>query len=271
MHWVVPNTYQNKEDLLWIMFREKELLSQNSYARGNGAINSKYTGNVWQFLAPSEFMENVMHQWGEYEAITTRLAEKGISIMKGLDDLSAAMSGAAAGVQAAKESAGGGGSVQNSMKMIGAQIINGIGSGGGVIPAKVDAAYTYQNSNRREFTFTFNLALTPSADSSGFDVFTPVHELKKSTCATVEDSMIQFGFPNIFEISTYPGNILKINHAAITSVQPTWYAPYIKGYPSKCELMVTVIDIEPLYRKSFEKGGIIQVSSKKSKEGYGGY
>lgn len=94
-------------------------------------------------------------------------------------------------------------------------------AGASVPKHKVDASLTYQNSKRREYALTFNLAITPGNPDPEKSVFTPIRKLEELSCAVVENNLIGLQFPAIFRITTTPGSIIKINHAAMTAVQPT--------------------------------------------------
>jgi hypothetical protein len=48
--------------------------------------------------------------------------------------------------------------------------------------------------------------------------------------------------------SSGPNRIISLRAAALQSVQPTYQLPYIDGYPSKCDLTLNFIDVNPLNR-----------------------
>lgn len=249
MEYVFPKFLQGRQDTLWLEMYEMKMDSQNSW--GRSSINAKRTDNSWKFLAPNEIAENVSHTWGEYESMASRLAEKGISLMKGMENIES-IAGAAKG---AVMNVAGSGKV--SMSTVTNMVANAASTN--VIAAKIDSAYTYQDSNRREFSLTIEMHETVS--DHPYEMYECVQKLKEASCAE-HIGMLQVGFPRIFRIVTHPIKIININHAALTGVQPNWKSPYHNGYPCGCELTLTFVDIEPLYRESFSQGGIIKTGTK---------
>jgi len=120
-----------------------------------------------------------------------------------------------------------------------------------VVTRKLDTPVTFKDSNRRTLDITVELA---DQGSTYYDVFTPVRQLEKWSCAKKGDGTL-FELPYIFTVKTKTADgrnpLISINNAALISVQPTYYGPYRNGYPSKCELTLSFKDMEPLYRTSF--------------------
>jgi len=105
----------------------------------------------------------------------------------------------------------------------------------------------YKDSKRKEYSFTIEFGWWRNTDPEE-QIFKPIRELEKWTCAEMEDDFTKINFPAIFDIRTVNSNLIHIKYGAITSVQPTWMSPYINGYPSKVSLTISFQDMEPLYR-----------------------
>jgi hypothetical protein len=120
-----------------------------------------------------------------------------------------------------------------------------------VVTKKLDTPVTFKDSNRRTLDITVELA---DQGNTCNDVFKPVRMLEKYSCAK-KGSGVDFELPYIFTVRTKTSegynSLIYMNNAALISVQPTWYGPYRNGYPSKCELLLSFRDMEPLYRNSF--------------------
>ncbi len=120
---------------------------------------------------------------------------------------------------------------------------------------KSDAPLVYKDSSRREYSFTFIFA---DQGNPGYDVMAPVNYLRQFSCANFKDKL-QIEFPYIFSVDTISGNgaiipVVNIKYAALRSVQPTFGGPYRGGIPSRCDCQVTFMDIEPLYKTTWETG-----------------
>ena len=244
---------QYNNNSLWIKLSAREFKSQKGYARTSNYIQKGAVLGSWKLLAPTEIAEDVGHEWNEYESIGSKVAGK---IGKT--------------TQAIKETTGIAKSTLDIDPMKGSSTVGkakniamGLAraaSGVSVADYKVDSAMVYQGSKRRIYGLTFQFALTSSSKTTYNSVFEPIRELEKLSCASIEEgSLVGINFPAVFRVTTQPGGIIKINNAILTAVQPTWKAPYIGGYPSMCQLQISIMDLEPLYRQSWEGGGIVKV------------
>jgi hypothetical protein len=97
-----------------------------------------------------------------------------------------------------------------------------VGSAATDIPKfKIDSPLTYQKSQRREYSLTFNFGFA-YGDKSAYDsVFLPIRRLEELSCAQLDDGLVNIKFPAVFRIFTTPGNLIKINYGVLTAVQPT--------------------------------------------------
>ena len=255
----------NDENSLWIKLSARVFKSQKGTAR---AVNYIQKGTTvlgsWKLLAPTEIAEDVGHEWNEYESIGSKVAGKIGKTTEGMKQFTELLKG----VSDMKVPRGKGaiGKAQNI-----AEQMAGAAAKVSIPDFKVDSAMVYQGSKRREYTLAFQFALTSSKNSTPKNsVFEPIRELEKLSCASIDEgNLVGINFPAIFKVTSGPSNIIKINNAVLTAVQPTWKAPYIGGYPSMCELQITLMDLEPLYRQSWEGGGIVKVGAVESGTGSG--
>lgn len=130
----------------------------------------------------------------------------------------------------------------------------------GPIPAKKyinDSPLTYKDSPRREISFEFDVTAITDAAS---DVFLPIDALIKSSLPSFGGSdrttfSIAYEYPTIYKLDIVKGGIktgmFNMDAAVITSIVPTWKAPYIKGFPSQCQLSITFKEMAPLYRETY--------------------
>lgn len=121
---------------------------------------------------------------------------------------------------------------------------------------KVDTPMLYTDSNRRQISLTVHLAAYEDPESEILDI---VRYLQHESCPRLGVDGTEVGDPTIFQVNTHPVEFFSISNAAITSIQPTYYAPYFVGNtsdkgtplkgPSRCELTLEFQDIEPLTKE----------------------
>ena len=119
---------------------------------------------------------------------------------------------------------------------------------------KMDTPLTYSSSQRRQYQLTFILA-----DPEPKNILDTV-KLLEMYAAPESKSEIDIEFPYVFSVYSEPEGLINIDYAAITSILPNWQHPYIGGLPMRCELTISFTDMSPLFRKTIESGGIIQVN-----------
>lgn len=206
------------ENYLWIYVHPRRLSYEsilNNYETRN-IINVQEDTSLekFYFLAPQEIQPSLNHSWEPLENIMTRLAD---------------MIGKA----------------QKSINL-------------GKTAHKVDTPLVYSDSDRRKISFTVNLGVYDNPEK---DVMEPVKLLRTYSSPSLYGQTIfetKVTMPNVFKVATVLGNgrvipLLNIQHAALTSVQPTFKGPYIKGFPSHCELTLTFQDMEPVSKESYDK------------------
>lgn len=253
---MIPESYAGRENL-WITLTAKEFTSQSAYARGENTIRTGETLAIFTLLAPNQIAENVAHEWGEYESIPSRIAQKVGDIKTAINEGKGLVNAAGSTVQGVREQAG-------AEKVAARNLVNKVAGAATQVDIpkfKVDSPLTYQNSQRREYSLTFNFAFVYGDSSAEDVVFKPIRKLEELSCAELDDGLINIKFPAVFRINSVPGDLIKINYAVLTAVQPTWNGPFKNGYPISCELQLTFQDIEPLYRRSFSQGGIVRVQT----------
>lgn len=243
---LVPTIINN---LKTIKFIGRKLERQSAYARGNKAIETSETDRKsWTFVLPDDFSETINHSWDPYDSIVSRLADKVGQLTKNVGEIK----GLGAAGSGALKSIGSG-----DYKNIVSSSLSGIKNSD--IPSyRIDSSLMYKDTNRREYSFTFKI--TDFSGDPYNNVFLPVRELEKCSCAEISGELTDINFPYIFKVFTTDSDLLKINNAAINSVSPVWSGPYVNNYHIHCNLTINIIDLEPLYRSNFERGGIIRTS-----------
>ena len=166
------------------------------------------------FLAPNELKDSIQHEWAPLENIINKLA-----------DLFAK----------AKENVNLGTSIH-----------------------KVETPLVYQGTDRRKISLMVNFGVY---SSPYLDVVRPVELLRKYSAPEFKGESIvetKVEVPAVFKLITKTGTgtvipLINMRYAVLTAVQPTFYGPYIKGYPSRCELTLEFQDMEPLTKSTFER------------------
>lgn len=209
------------DNVLWIELTPKKIAEQKVVTATTLQLETGIApgAEVYNFLAPNEFQENINHTWEPLENIMSGLSQKIASTSSSFEQ--------------------------------------------GTEVYKVDTPLLYKDSNRREVTFLFQLSATGKTGSNPkIEVIDPVKNLMKWSTADLSGvvSSSEIELPYLFQIRTKLGtggsykDIVNIRAAAMSSIQPSYFNPYIEGFPTRCELTLTFIDVEPLNRgKSFNR------------------
>ena len=219
--WPINKKYFSQEgpDTLYIRFTPYMIDQQSTTNASAAGIQKSTVGTPLEFLMPSSFTYTINHEWENVDQLGTRFVQKFHKIEKSAEDITGVITG---------------GSVS-----------------GNVITKKLDTPITFKDSNRRTLNITVQLA--DQGDTMG-DVFYPVRLLERWSCSE-KGAGNKFELPYIFTVETIGSSLVYMENAALMSVQPTYFGPYRGKYPSKCELTLDFRDIEPLYRKSFDRAG----------------
>lgn len=241
-----PRTFpidgQDGSDTLWLRLIVWKINSQNLDARTGGGVVSSRVGELY-FLPTGTIAENIAHEWDEYEGFGTRLQQKASDISHLIHETQNAWEGVKAGVQGIAAGQKATTTTQTSLQK---QTVEKF---------KVDAPLVYKNTQRREYQFTFILADQGDLQK---DILEPLDYLRRFSCAE-KKGIIQLDFPYIFSLDTIDGwgytvPIVNIPRAALRGLQPTYEGPYRRGIPSKAEIQCTFVDMEPLYRSTWDYG-----------------
>lgn len=246
---------------VWIHMRARPILNQFSKQdRTSKSISVGKPTKEFKFLAPLNINENIVHQWEPYESIASRLAQKARSLVKLTSEVTSLFERNANLAQATKDTydriAQGktGNAVETAAKALYQR------AGNARIPKiKVDTPLYYQNSERRQLVFDFQLYHEGlNRTDPTLDLVKPIQDLMKlSSPSLISD--ITIDFPYMFQVYTTPQNFIRYSNCALVGVQPTWKSPYIDGVPTSCDLQLTFLDMSPLYRETIEKGTVINV------------
>ncbi len=169
----------------------------------------------YSFFAPNEVFENITHSWEEHDSIAGRVGQIVTDAGQGVQQVVDASKGAAAGSQR----------------------------------FKLDAPLVWKNSPRREYSFP--IVLLDQDNPS--EITKVVQDFKKFSAAKAEAGMLSaIEFPYIFRLRFSPGGLIVIESAALTGIQSTYHHPYIGGHPTKIDLQMTFLDLEPVFSHSFD-------------------
>ena len=242
--------FKEKKGTLWVYLKPRKLEGQGTAGRG-GSISVGGAGPTFKFLAPLDIQETVSHTWEPYESVQSRLAEKVRSVGKTVGEIEAL--GKSFSFDTAKSLASSEG-VNDFMRKTIANL-----EGAAIPKMKVDTPLVYESSNRRNWIFNFNLVSEGIVkDSPSVDIIDVVQDLMKYSSPESAGS-ISINLPYIFDLSTSPASFIKASYTALTAVQPSYKGPYIKGYPSMCDLQLSFTDLSPLFRRTIETGSLINV------------
>ena len=214
----------NSPDTLRLKITASKITKQDLQPKNNsGHIETGGALYTWDLVAPTDIQENIQHTWEEYSSFQGRTAQL-------ISDTTKAVATAA-------------------------QIFKGLGRGAGntnPARAKVDSPMVYVGSKRLEYNIT--IPFMRYKRGSFVDVFQPIHEFRRLSCASFGSSIDTVNFPAIFEIYTSPADFIYIQYAALLDVQSKYESPFVGGYPQKAECTLTFMDIQPLYRESWLSG-----------------
>lgn len=232
---IFPMSGENQgggKDTLWLQLTVKELLAQTMDVRTDGGLTVGNTVETMQFLLPMSYIENIDHNWEDLDTIASKISEKYRSL-----------------VQAGREVTG---------------ITGSRGKYGNFLRTESDTAIrpdsptVFKSSQKRSLPLTFHLADQGDTER---DVFEPVNLLmyySSSGMGNEGESYFKIDYPYVFELKTVTGDnqeisLINYQHAALTNIQPTFEGPYRNGYPTKCELTLTFQDLQPLFKKTFDR------------------
>lgn len=240
-------------DGLWINFQAKKIKDMATGGRGGNLVIDRIE-TTFQFLAPTEIMEMHNHDWQEYTSVASRFLEMAI---KGWNMWDQYKGTKGSFVKGFKES-GGAGSLK-SFAGIAAQAAS-VGStlmqANVPVPMrKVDTPLAYKNSQRRQYQLAFILA---EGEAPG-TMTAAVQLMEQFAAAKLGKDNINFEFPHVFKVWSEPKGLIDMSLAAITSIQPTWHHPYKDGYPTRCDLTISITDVSPLFAETLQEGTIITV------------
>jgi len=228
----INRSRSSSKDSLWLQIIPRKLKMNDLTKRIDNISDDTTREEPMNFLMPMSYMATVQHTWDE---LTT--------IASGIRDVKSKYS------TATKQATG------------------VIDKGGFSVGDKADNPILYSNTSRRSIP----IALLFSVYTSTYDdVFSPCQKLIEQSCPEINGNVTQFAFPYVFSLQTYTGDnqpvdIISIKSVGIQSIQTTYDGPWLDGYPSKAQLDITFIDLNPLYRSTLlnEKHKKITVTSRR--------
>lgn len=243
---------------LWIKISAHKYGTQTANVRGNDAVSNVRLGaleETFTFLAPSDIQLNLDHSWENYENITSRMANVISNWMVPWKDLKSTAGGFSFS-DIPKLFSGTPGS-STGLDSLSGQMANLLK--GDVINYRVDAPLVYKGTQNLEYNFNFELALY--GDNPGYIESLVKDLMRFSSPKKSNDNFLSITPPHIFKIETIPvPGIIRLNAAALKTVQPEFSYPFIKGKPINCKLQLTFQDITPLFDRTFDEGSSVSVT-----------
>jgi hypothetical protein len=262
---------QQPDQNVWVEMRAYKITSQQAIQRGDPRNFTKIDFGAsinlptFMFLAPNDLIETTSHTWDEYESIMSRLGQKATEVYKEL-----LTSGKAAGITVGQvyseiQNALSGQSHESLLNLpakLAKTALAGMAGNVKVYNSRMDLPLVYKGSERRSLELTFNLI--EEGNGAG-DIIEPVKVLQslsspsrtQSSMGSTDAANTSFGglidiqIPYIFSVRTYPKAWFNLRYGALRTVQPTFKGPYVDGYPSSCELLLSFQNLEPLYADEF--------------------
>jgi len=242
-----------KSGLVWLHINGKRIIDQQS--KGVGALTVGKPDVQFAFLAPLAITETNAHNWGEYDSLASRLAQKVRTAAKVGAEWTAIKNSFAITPEDTAKNRTAHGATQGRLISDWLQKLYSKANSYSIPKLKVDTPLYYESSDRRTLNFEVMLIAESNPKS---DIIDPVQDLMRFAAPDLQGG-INIQFPYMFEVYTQPQEFLNYKTLALKSVQPTWNHPYINHYPSSCNLQLTFKDMSPLYRGTIESGSVINV------------
>lgn len=268
INWVVgggPETYQ---DGLWIYMTPIAFTHQSTLSRKGQSITNPMTAAAesFTFLAPISISFALNHSYEKYDSIASRAADVYSRFMRVNTEASQLGSNFISRLGANIFTT----SLAQGLSSAGSQIMGGMANSpeaqkaignlafknlvtDGVAYTRVDAPLVYKDSDNLRYSFEFELAVFKNPEK---EITLPIRSLLKYSCPIPDDDLASISPPYVFKIEAKSKKggtpLLKVNYAALRSVSPTYHQPYINGHPSKANLVLEFVDIEPVYKHTFD-------------------
>lgn len=254
----------------WINLVAFKITKQKAFARAEDAILTEQMEYHFKFLMPEEVQEDIGHEWGEYDSMTTKLGQMWAKLDQDLGVVESTANnwreifkGAGAGAGAVKDAImndnpnGGGANMftgaMRTARSAGNSAFKNFLTVEDAQSRKMDSALVYQNSRRRQYQMTFHFADLGGDQSQMMqDILYPIQLLEFLSCANPGSGAIDVELPAIFKLYTEPFSWFNVDYAALMSVQPTYHGPYRLGIPTHAEVQCTFQELPPLYRKNLK-------------------
>ena len=251
------NPEGRESGLVWIHINGRRIISQQSKGVGTVTVPVGKPDVQFAFLAPLVITETNAHNWGEYDSLASRLAQKVRTAAKvGAEWTALVITFKTATIEDTAKNRIASGKNQGQLISNWMHDLYSRVSSYSIPKLKVDTPLYYESSDRRSLNFEVMLVAEKNPKA---DIIDPVHDLMKFAAPNLKGGGISIDFPYMFSVETSPASWIKYTTLALTAVQPSWNHPYIGGYPSSCNLQLTFKDMSPLYRGAIEEGSVINV------------
>jgi hypothetical protein len=268
VNWVLGGGVDTYTDGLWIYMTP--ILYSRQYTlsrRGKSIVDDRKVNDTFTFLAPVSINFAVNHLHEKYDSIASRAADVYSRYMRVNKEVSGLAGHVAAEIGEGTIFQGLGAALSSAAKNIigkgwaGAPEVQrqaGIGmldklAAGEVAYTRVDAPLIYKDTDNIRYAFEFELAAYKDCYN---EITNPIQKLISYSCPEADDDLASVKPPYVFRIEAKSKKggtpLIKVNYAALRTVSPTYHQPFINGHPSKANLVLEFVDIEPVYRKTFD-------------------
>jgi hypothetical protein len=263
-NWVLGSGPHDYQDGLWIHLTPIFFKTQMTLSRSGKSIRGDSTmSETFTFLAPVNIGFALSHSYERYDSIASRAANVYSKYERIMGELPKIGSNAWDILSGAWNKG-----VMSGGNPIGALTKVDNWSTDGVAFTRVDQPLVYKDTDNMRYQFEFELSAFKDPES---EITIPIKSLMKYSCPVADDSLAKITPPYVFKIEAKSKKggtpLLKVNYAALKTVSPTYREPYIKGHPSKANLVLEFVDIEPVYHQTFDEGeGVVKVTETGGRE-----
>jgi hypothetical protein len=230
---------------LWVILQPMKI-NASQKAGGRTTIPADNDGPTFKLMLPDQFAISLTHRWEPYESMTARLAETLAKYYKVATQLK--------GIYGTVIDYGGLNKIMSEKNKE------------EIVYTRIDSPLVYKESAPLEYNLNFEFVVNKPSD--GDYLHEMIKDLMELSCPIKPGegttlSSIRVEPPHIFKVTTTANNkgksILKMSGGAITTIQPTFAAPYRNGTSFKVGLTISIVDITPLFAQNITEGGSVTV------------
>jgi hypothetical protein len=252
-------------NVLWLEILVNKIDTNTQISNPNANIPTSPAGYSYKLMMPDNFSLSLSHNWEPYEQMASRLADTLTKYYRTAQQVAGIWNSGLPSTFAGAFLGSGG--YKNLIDVLATKT----GMAEPVVNTRTDSPLVYKTTQPLQYNINFSFVATRSGEPGR--LFQMVQELlmfsspsrPTSSAGGTQISNIKIDPPYIFEVKTLPStalsstggalNVLNLKYAALTTINPTFYGPYIDGCGTKLDLTLTFTDITPLFSNTFAGGG----------------